>query len=165
MSNFNVAVRHVLRIEREWADHPDDPGKKTKWGFTERDNPDIDLESFTEADAVERYKQKWDKYGLDGLHYPLVASKLFDMMVNLGDETAIRLAQRAVNYLVPKPIEIETDGLLGPKTLQALNSIDPQLMVLALSAYHAARYIQLVEGPDIRFETFSKGWLRRALTP
>ena len=33
--NFDTALKHVLQIEGDFSDHPDDPGGKTRFGITE----------------------------------------------------------------------------------------------------------------------------------
>jgi lysozyme family protein len=107
---------------------------------------------------------------LDAVESQEIADKLLDMSINLGAETTALRLQRALNYSLPgRPITV--DGDIGPQTLGAINALqvvaargpDLETLGLALAAYHAARYIELVEGPDPRFDTFAKGWLRRAM--
>ena len=60
--------------------------------------------------------------------------------------------------------EVTVGGYLGDETIAALNAADAERLLLALRAYHAARYVELVEGPDTRYETWSAGWLKRAMS-
>lgn len=151
VDTWEVAVDQVL-------DH------ETKWGITKRDRPDLDIPSLTRAQAKDIFRRDWwDRYGFYRIEHDAVAIKLFDMAVNMGAATAIRLIQQVVNYLTPRRTEIQEDGMLGPETLRTINAADPEILVLALRAYAAKRCIELVEGPDPRFETFDKRGLKRAL--
>jgi lysozyme family protein len=171
MASFSLAYPAVLKIEGGYVNDPNDPGGETKWGITKRDFPEEDIPNLTKERAIELYKMKyWDPLNLDQVDNQEIADKLLDMSVNLGEGTTALRLQRALNYLYPgRPISV--DGDIGPQTLGAINSLpklaargpDLETLELALAAYHAARYIELVEGPDPRFDTFAKGWLRRAM--
>lgn len=171
MANFETAVHLVLDVEKGYVNDPNDPGGETNCGITKRDFPDEDIRNMTPARARVLYKARyWDPLGLDGLLDQRVANKLLDMAVNTGTRTAARSFQRALNYVLPgRPVDV--DGRVGPSTLARANAIPDsagtgptqELVWLALCAYAAARYIELVEGPDTRFDTFARGWLVRAL--
>lgn len=163
--NFLFAIAHVLRHEGGYKPADGiDRGGETNFGLTKRRYPKLDIARLTRGDAVTIYlRDYWQAYGLHRLENRDVATKLLDMMVNLGEATAILCAQRAVNYLTPQHLELVEDGALGPKTVAAINRQRPQTLRHALRAYHAKRYIELVEGPDPRFETFAEGWLIRAM--
>jgi len=171
MASFVLAYPAVLKIEAGYVNDPNDPGGETNFGITKRDHPDEDIKNLTKERAIAIYKAKyWDPLRLDFINDQEIADKLLDMSVNLGTETTAMRLQRALNYtLVGRPVII--DGDIGPQTLAAINALarvaaigpDLETLGLALRAYHAARYIELVEGPDPRFDTFAKGWLRRAM--
>lgn len=164
MAEFGLAVDAVLAHEGGYANDPRDPGGETNWGISKRTYPDLDLKSLTREQAIAIYQRDWwDGHGYSSIHNQPVATKLFDMAVNMGPTQSVRLCQRALNYLLPPPREIPVDGVLGPQTITAINTADPVLFLLALRAYHAYWYLILVEGPDQRFEVFSKTWLRRAM--
>lgn len=165
MATFAVAIEYVLANEGGFSDVADDPGRETKYGISKTRYPDEDIPNLKRSRAIELFKRDyWDGHGLDQLASQAIANKLLDMAVNVGPTVATRLLQRALNYLVPKPHEVRLDGVLGPNTLALANRQDTELLRLVLSAYHALHYITLVESPDTRFESFSKGWLRRALS-
>lgn len=104
----------------------------------------------------------WDGRAYPAIESQAVATKLFDEVVNLGPHTAIRLLQRALNYLGASP-SLKVDGLLGPKTVESVNRSDAELLLLTLKAYHAEHYIALVETQRERFGAFARGWMRRAM--
>lgn len=171
MASFVLAYPDVLKIEAGYVNNPNDPGGETNFGITKRDHPDEDIKNMTKERAIKIYKAKyWDPLRLDFINAQNIANKLLDMSVNLGQETTAFRLQRALNYVLPgRPLIV--DGDIGPATLTEINKLIPraaagpdlETLDLALHAYHAARYIELVEGPDPRFDTFAKGWLRRAL--
>lgn len=164
-TNFEYAVSIVIKHEGGYVDNPNDPGGETKYGITKRDHPGIDIKSLTKLDAAKIYhREYWLAYKMDRIVHRAIATKILDMMVNLGAVTAITLVQRAVNYLVPRKTEICVDGSLGPQTIKAINTSVSDLLILALRAYHVSRYVQLVESSDTRFEVFSKNWLQRAMS-
>lgn len=169
MADFERAVGLVLDVEKGYVNHPDDPGGETNCGITKRDFPDEDIPNMTPARAKVLYKERfWNPLKLDGMLEQRVADKLLDMAVNMGPVTAARYFQRALNYVLPgRPVEV--DGRIGPMTLAQANALPRQgspsqeLLWLALCAYSAVHYVELVEGPDPRFDTFARGWLVRAL--
>ena len=52
---------------------------------------------------------------------------MLDMAVNMGVEEAMKLAQRAAMML-----GVDTDGKMGPKTLVAINTLQPDKMLSGL---------------------------------
>lgn len=163
--HFIYAVHLVLGIEGGYVNHLHDPGGETKYGITKRDFPHLDIAALTIEQAKEIYREEyWVPSGCGRLRDPKVAAKVFDMVCNMGRQRATRRLQRAINYLTPRHNELKVDGFLGPVTAEKTNHQDPELLVLTLRVYHAHWYVQLVEGPDLRFETFAKGWLIRAMS-
>lgn len=162
--HFAFAIAALLRQEGGW--NPNDPGGGSNFGISKRRFPDVDVVRLTKADAVRIYRAVyWDKYGLGRLTDVDVATKLLDMMVNCGEETAIALLQRALNYLLPVDQALVVDGVIGPKTVAAANAMRQRMLVLALRAYHARRYQEIVEAPDVApyQKASASGWLARAL--
>ena len=96
----------------------------------------------------------WDKVRGDALESQAVAQTLFDFAVNAGVVTAIKLAQLVVGQT--------PDGALGPKTLAAINAIDPVKFVLSYALAKIARYRDIVTR-DRTQEKFLLGWINRAL--
>ena len=165
MATFAVAIPTILAHEGGYVNNPADPGGETNFGITKRDHPDLDIRALTKEQAAEIYRRDfWEPLRLGEVGDDRVATKLLDMAVNMGPRTMGRLLQRALNYILPnRPMAI--DGIIGDFTVAAVNSVsDPTLLLEALRAYHALRYVELVEGPDPRYDQFAKGWLRRAMT-
>lgn len=171
MATFAQAYPGVLNVEKGYVNDPRDPGGETRWGITKRDYPHLDIPNLTREQALEIYKAVyWDPLKLDGLLDQRVANKLLDMSVNMGAGQAAAYFQRALNYVLPgRPVAV--DGKIGPMTLAQANALPAtadrgpsrELLWLALCAYAAVHYVDLVEGPNPNFDTFARGWLVRAL--
>jgi lysozyme family protein len=107
------------------------------------------------APAVEEFYQKefWNKW-FQQLASDDVAMRVFDMAVNGGPGTAVKLLQQAVNsFHAGNPLTV--DGGWGPNTVAAVNAINPQTLV---SAFQQARcaYYEKIGGPNL------PAWLARA---
>lgn len=106
---------------------------------------------------VERiYKQEyWDKARLDEVQSQKIAEELFIFGVNAGIKRSIKLAQEIVG--------VNPDGVVGPKTLTALNSFNGNLFDILFDAGEAKYYESLVRA-NKKFARFERGWLQRART-
>jgi len=125
-----------------------DPGGETKFGISKASHPGEDIAGMTLERAKEIYRRDyWGPAGCDSVPDP-VKFDLFDMAVNSGVRAAVRALQQAVG-------EIQ-DGTLGPKTLQAIQSMPPDRVRLRFSA---ARRLLMTSLPT--FPTFGRGWMIR----
>ena len=81
----------------------------------------------------------------------------FDMCVNQGKGTAVKILQRACNA---KGADLKVDGGLGPMTLGAINDKNPSLD--RVRCYRLKHYYDLVNRKPEQ-ERFLFGWYRRTL--
>jgi lysozyme family protein len=73
----------------------DDPGGTTKYGLSQRANPDLDIVNLTEQQAKEVYlKRYWTPSGCDEAPYPW-DMVVFDTAVNLGVKRALALKEQS----------------------------------------------------------------------
>ena len=155
---FERAVMVVLRHEGGYVDDPLDRGGETNFGISSRSNPDIDISSLTRAQAVEIY---WERYWR-GLHYeelpPQVATKTFDLAVNMGRRKAVACLQRALRAC---GLRVRVDGILGPETWGAVWKTDGASLLPALRSEAAGEY-RLIAARDSSQIRFVRGWLDRA---
>jgi len=79
----------------------------------------------------------------DGLRFDL-----FDAAVNSGVKAAVRLLQGAAGETA--------DGILGPRTLQAIKSMPPPRLVARFNGHRLAFMSNLPTWP-----AFGRGWARR----
>jgi lysozyme family protein len=149
---FNEVVNIVLRNEGGYVDHPNDPGGETNFGITKRNYPHLDIKNLTREQAREIYrKDYWEPMRLNGLDNEELILHVFDMGVNAGIRTAIKILQRLVLT--------KDDGIIGPITTELVNRSTVDLVDL----YKAERrkyYCDLVRRkPDLA--VFLNGWMNR----
>jgi lysozyme family protein len=108
-------------------------------------------------------KEFWTPLMLGGLESQDVATRVLDMAVNGGPQTAIRLLQMAINALGHDIVE---DGHNGPNTLSAANSCDPESLLASFRAQRVIRYNHIFAAKDNPTEQDAdnlKVWLKRAV--
>lgn len=160
MSDFEPAWNRVVIVEEggaQFTDHPNDRGGPTKWGITlgaARDfwGSKVDrlfIKNLSEEDARSFYLHLWVK-GFDKILDPVAAIKSFSAYVNMG-RNGIRCCQRAAHC--------DVDGVLGPRTIDAINA--EQDYVQELAQEMTVFYLGLVEKNPSQ-KVFLKGWLKRA---
>jgi lysozyme family protein len=153
MSSFDDAFEALIGNEGRYVDNPKDPGGATCWGVTERvarasgyAGPMKDLPRDT-AKAIAK-RLYWTPLRLDEFD-PRVAFQIFDANYNGGHP--VIWMQGAAGVTV--------DGLIGPKTVDAVRNIDPLRFILRWNALRLNYFTSLKTWPD-----FGKGWARRIAT-
>jgi len=142
-----------------------DAGGRTRFGIAEKFHPDLPEEFFTgpaedalaEAEKIEE-REYWDAMRLSEVENQNIANKLFDMGVNMGVRQAAVYAQRAVNS---QRQQLKEDGVIGSKTLAAINAIDPQTFYGLLCQFSAAHYHHIATNNPAQAVNLA-GWLKRA---
>jgi lysozyme family protein len=123
--NFDQCLALVLKHEGGWVNDPKDPGGETMMGVTKKVWEDWvghpvapgSMKTLTVADVAPVYKKNyWDKVRADELPDG-VDYAVFDYAVNSGVTRAVRQLQQCAG--------VEADGLIGPKTLAAVQSKNP----------------------------------------
>ena len=154
MKNFNEIIEQVLEHEGGYVNDPKDLGGETKYGITKRFYPDVDIKNLTVEQAKEIYKKDyWDRNRVESLPQNLWHI-YFDMCVNMGKRTAVKVLQRAA---VNKGRDIEVDGGLGPMTIGALKGVELD----RVRAFRVKYYVDLITARPEQ-EKFYLGWFRRA---
>ena len=154
MKSFKEIIEKVLHHEGGYVNDPKDLGGETKYGITKRFYPDVDIKNLTIEQAVEIYKKDyWDKNKVESLPQNLWHI-YFDMCVNMGKRTAVKVLQRAA---VNKGRKIEVDGGLGPMTIGALKGVELD----RVRAFRVKYYVDLITARPEQ-EKFYLGWFRRA---
>ena len=154
MKSFKEIIEKVLHHEGGYVNDPKDLGGETKYGITKRFYPDVDIKNLTIEQATEIYKKDyWDKNKVESLPQNLWHI-YFDMCVNMGKRTAVKVLQRAA---VNKGRDIEVDGGLGPMTIGALKGVELD----RVRAFRVKYYVDLITAKTEQ-EKFYLGWFRRA---
>ena len=94
----------------------------------------------------------WNQY-IAQLTSNAIAAVVMDAEVNEGQRIGGRLLQEAVPA-AGGPV-VDVDGLLGPNTLAAANSVPPSMLLPAFQSVREAAY-RKIGGPNLA------GWLARA---
>ena len=159
MAEFLVAIEIVLKHEGGDSNDVADRGGRTRYGISAKAHPNVDIEHLTLDGAKRIYLEKYwipGKYGQ--IHDQAVATKIFDMAVNMGPKRAHTLTQRALQAL---GIATAIDGLMGSATIVAINVADAGKLLDAIKA-EAAKFYQEIASKDPSQNKFLKGWLTRA---
>lgn len=161
--SFARAISHVLEWEGGYVNDPDDPGGETNFGISKRAYPDLNIRELSRDGAIDIYRRDyWKKYRLDDVQDEEIAEYIFDMVVNHGGSNAIKMVQRTVNAFIKSDIEV--DGGMGPLTLAAINSVNPERLLLGLIGERARFYLNLATRKEA-MSKFLGGWLNRAFAP
>jgi hypothetical protein len=154
--NFDKCFQLVLQHEGGYVNDPRDPGGRTNMGVTQRaweaylnrDVTEAEMRTLTPNIIKPFYRAMyWDKIKGDDLPAG-VDYAAYDLAVNSG-------VGRAAKYL-QEVAGVVADGIIGPKSLQAIQAHDPLQMADAICDMRLEFLKRLPT-----FETFGKGWSRR----
>jgi lysozyme family protein len=148
--NFDDAFETLIGHEGVYSNDPVDPGGETKYGISKRAYPGEDIKAMTLDRAKAIYRTDyWGPAGCDAVPDG-VRFDLFDMSVNSGVRAAVKTLQRAVGEA--------HDGVLGPKTLQAIGSMPAARLVARFNGW---RIVYITAQPDVWWNRFGKGLMNR----
>lgn len=169
-------IEHLIDLEGEYSDNPDDAGGPTRWGITQAVARNYgypgDMKEFPVGIAYDIYLDiYWRKPGFAqvALMSQTIAEELFDSGVNMGPKVPTEWLQRWLNAMNRQESDyhdIKVDGTAGLATIGALRaylnrrgSEGELVLATALNCSQGARYLELAEGREAN-ETFLYGWLR-----
>ena len=158
--NFPYALEAVLKHEGGWSKNPRDRGGATNYGvtlqtfslFLGRQATEAELKVITQPQVAAIYGTRyWAALRCDDLPSGLDYA-VFDMGVNSGVGRSARLLQGMV--------DAAPDGIIGPRTLEAVNAyIAEHGAKAAIETFCAKRQHYLEALTD--FDVFGRGWTRR----
>ena len=176
MPDYRDAINKVLEHEGGFVHHPNDPGGATNWGVTKNVydqymsaklgrayTSSIDEIKKMPIDvAIDIYKKLyWDKVQGDKIRKYAIALAIFDQAINRGVSSAVKQAQRVIKKLDPMGFaKISEDGVMGPATLQALNSVAEKPFIDSYLAESKLFYQNLAQNKP-SLQVFLPGWLNR----
>lgn len=145
---FDDAFEKLLGHEGGYSNNPADPGGETNFGISKRSYPGEDIRGMTLERAKAIYlRDYWQAAGC-GYVPEAVRFDLFDMAVNSGVKPAIMALQRAIGAA--------PDGVIGPKTLMLLDSIDSLRFRMRFNGHR----LQLMSSLST-WSAFGRGWANR----
>lgn len=163
---FTRCVKVILKNEGGYGNHPADTGGETNYGIADaadgqkdgmvdinRDgNGDIKVKDLTVDQAREIYFIRyWRPMNLEALKDSNLVLQVFDMGVNAGTGTSIKILQRIIGA--------EVDGDCGPQTCGKANAFKGDL----LNDFTDARkrhYMDIAKKYPEK-QVFLGGWLHR----
>lgn len=164
MADFLPAFEKMIVREGGYVLHTvsGDTGGQTYAGIARNKNPQwagwsvIDQGGTPQPDLVRGFYRAsfWTSLRLEEVTDQRVASSIFDFGVNAGTGTAAKLAQVVVGAT--------PDGRIGPRALEAINAMSPDLFLAHYTLAKIARYRDIVRRDRTQVK-FLMGWLNRAL--
>ena len=158
---FEYCKRFILRWEGGFVNHPKDPGGATNKGIT----ISTYRHYFGNGKSVEDLKHisddEWNYIFSRGYYSPLKADLIknksiallcVDMCWGSGAKTAIKKIQRCLGC--------DADGIVGPKTLAALNGENSKIIFQRLWTMRKNWFYSIVKNRPSS-AVFLKGWLNR----
>ena len=166
MADINILAPFVLSFEGGYVNHPNDKGGPTNKGVTistwrqvgyDKDGDgDIDVDDLrllTDRDVIERVMKPhyWDRWKADQIKSRSVANICVDWVWASGKNGITG---------VQKLLGVKVDGIVGPKTLAALNGQNPARIFARIKEARVA-FINSIVARNPSQGVFRKGWLRR----
>lgn len=127
--------------------HPDWEG----WPLLDAGVPDSQLMPHVAAFYQQHF---WERIRGDFIDSQRVAETLFDLAVNAGLSAASKLAQEVADVYV--------DGIIGTKSLKAINNMPPEVFLHGYALKKVARYAEIVNHNPSQAK-FLLGWINRTL--
>ena len=156
--SFDEIIGITLHHEGGYVHDPKDLGGETNYGIAKRFYPEVDIKNLTKEEAKDIYRRDyWIRNKVEELPENL-RHIFFDMCVNQGRGTAVKILQRACNA---KGADLAIDGGLGPKTEETIKTYKPSLD--RVRCYRLKHYYDLVNRKPEQ-ERFLFGWYKRAIS-
>lgn len=156
--NFAESLKHVLKYEGGYANHPSDPGGATNRGVTFRTYnayrkrkglPTRSVRLITPAEVADIYRgMYWN--AIKGDELPAgVDFAVFDGAVNSGPSASVKWLQRALG--------VKIDGVIGQATVRAANEHPDHDRLVAAILDRRMAFLRALR----TWRTFGKGWTSR----
>jgi lysozyme family protein len=163
MADFKIYAPKLLQLEGGYINHPDDSAGPTNKGITiqtyraycgqEKTIKDLQNMSYGTWQNIMK-DLYWDKCKADEIMNQSLAELIVDWCVNSG-LVGIRKMQEVVG--------VKPDGIVGPKTLSAINGADAEQLFDRIWKARQQFYINIVK-KNPRQQVFMNGWMNRLLS-
>lgn len=160
MADFSKYAPKLLLIEGGFSNHPEDFGGMTMKGVTlatyrsycGSDKTIKDLQNMSHGTWKSIMKDMyWDRCRADEIENQSVAELIADWCVNSGS-TGIFKAQEVIG--------VKPDGIVGPKTLGAINGSDSAELHQRILDARKQFYVNIVKRNPSQ-KVFMNGWMNR----
>jgi lysozyme family protein len=149
---FKDYLEVILRHEGGYVDNKNDLGGETNYGISHRAYPDLDIKNLTIEQVSDiYYNDYWLKLNIDNLFNEDLKLHIFDMAVNAGTKTSIKLLQHILGVV--------EDGIMGSETESKVEEYFTSILTL----YKNARitYYNSLVTKNPKLQEFLKGWILR----
>lgn len=188
MADFIPAMDIVFKREGGFANSRIDKGGATKYGISLKflkacgiDKEDLDADNITlepigdlnndgkvdiedirliSPDYAKKlyFKYFWSPLNASFIYDQRLATLVFDMAVNSGPKTAVIHLQRSLRQL---GVGITVDGVLGPKSMNCVNSFaNAEQLCAAFITNRKTFYLQIVQEDEKQAGNL-EGWMNR----
>jgi len=179
MADFNISYKHTAINEGGYANHPKDKGGETYAGVSRKNWPNwggwrfIDgikqqhgttaaiINKYADASEIvhnlvlEFYKTNfWYPLNLNLVNDQQLANNVYDFAVNAGVTTAAKRLQRAAG--------VKYDGIIGNKTILAVNSQPAKKLYDAFNDFRKAYYDNIIANNPSQ-AVFKNSWYSRII--
>ena len=161
MADFQIYAPILKRLEGGFVNDPADKGGATMCGVTlstyrQYYGSHLTVDDLKHISDVEwchiMQTGYWDKIKGNQINNQYIAQLCADWCVNSGVKTAVRKIQEVLH--------LDVDGLVGQKTLAALNGSDWHDIFDKIYLARQNYYNNLVRR-NVSYKKFLSGWLRR----
>lgn len=181
MANFDKAFETALGHEDGFTNDPRDDGnwtggkrgvgecRGTKFGISAKTYPYLIIKDLTVEQAKTIYRVEWwelNHYG--DIVDQKIATKVFDLAINMGgpnpqpgrpDASRANSILQFATWVLKQNIVV--DGDIGPKTIAAVNAVDPVMLLQGIRDGAEKYYRDLVYRQPAK-AIYLKNWVERA---
>lgn len=164
MADFDQAYERTVTNEGGYklTTTPGDRGGMTYAGISRKFHPTwrgwdfIDDKMVPPSQLVRDFYRSefWDKLNLSQISDQRIAQTIYDFGVNADWRVSAKLAQIVAG--------VTPDGVIGEKSIQAINAANPDTFHLAFALAKVRRYAEIVTR-DKSQGVFLLGWINRTL--
>lgn len=161
MTNFDFAFGFSIKHEGGFVDHELDRGGATKYGITintlskwrQKEVTIDDVRDLSLEEAKNIYRAWYfNPLKLDQCYNAVTSTIIFDQAINRGTHTVAK----EIQFL----LGVKQDGIIGPKSLQALNEVNQKEFQIEFFKVSQLSYVNIVQNRPNQ-TVFLKGWINR----
>ncbi len=154
-TNFGISTRFLEELSKDERDELSHAGVSFVYPITVEQ-----IQAITKPKAQIIYKLFfWQPYNYSEINNIDIATKVFDVGVDMGSKTANKCLQHAVRAAIGTVLV--DDGVLGPLSISTINKVDNEVLLGCLKSELAGQYRKIAAvRPTMNYAI--SGWLNRA---